>query len=64
MMMRSRPCSWCRKPGFGGYEKLTYAHEYTHVLQDQVYGFDDKLDMSEEACQADSEKCAGHPGAG
>ncbi len=44
--------------GFGGYEKLTYAHEYTHVLQDQVYGFDDILDMSEEACQADSEKCA------
>ncbi len=44
--------------GFGGYEKLTYAHEYTHVLQDQVYGFDDQLDMSEEACQADSEKCA------
>ncbi len=41
--------------GFGGYEKLTYAHEYTHVLQDQVYGFDDILDMSEEACQADSE---------
>jgi len=47
-----------QETGFGGYEKLTYAHEYTHVLQDQVYGFDDQLDMSEEACQADSEKCA------
>ena len=44
--------------GFGGAEKTTYAHEYTHVLQDQVYGFDDTLDMSEEACRADSEKCA------
>ena len=44
--------------GFGGSEKTTYAHEYTHVLQDQVYGFDDQLDMSEEACQEDSEKCA------
>ncbi len=44
--------------GFGGSEKTTYAHEYTHVLQDQAYGFDDRLDMSEEACQADSEKCA------
>ena len=44
--------------GFGGPEKTTYAHEYTHVLQDQIYGFDDQLDMSEEACQADSEKCA------
>jgi hypothetical protein len=28
------------------------------VLQDQVYGFDDVLDMSEEACTEDSEKCA------
>ena len=44
--------------GFGGSEKTTYAHEYTHVLQDQVYGFEGRLDMSEEACQADSEKCA------
>ena len=44
--------------GFGGSEKLTYAHEFTHVLQDQVYGFDDQLDMSEETCQADSERCA------
>lgn len=44
--------------GFGGSEKTTYAHEYTHVLQDQVYGFDDVLDMSEEACTEDSEKCA------
>jgi hypothetical protein len=44
--------------GFGGSEKLTYAHEFTHVLQDQVYGFDDRLDMSEESCQTDSERCA------
>jgi hypothetical protein len=44
--------------GFGGSEKLTYAHEFTHVLQDQVWGFDDGLDMSEEACEADSERCA------
>ncbi len=44
--------------GFGGSEKLTYAHEFTHVLQDQTWGFDDGLDMSEEACEADSERCA------
>ncbi|MCB2209478.1 hypothetical protein KQH62_01175 [bacterium] len=44
--------------GFGGSEKLTYAHEFTHVLQDQVWGFEDGLDMSEEACEADSERCA------
>lgn len=43
---------------FGGSEKLTYAHEFTHVLQDQVWGFDNGLDMSEEACEADSERCA------
>lgn len=44
--------------GFGGYEKITYAHEYTHVLQDQVYGLDEGLGMNEESCTADSERCA------
>jgi len=44
--------------GFGGYEKITYAHEYTHFLQDQVYGLDEGLGMNEESCEADSERCA------
>ncbi len=50
--------------GFGGSEKLTYAHEFTHVLQDQVYGFDDKLEMSEESCKADSGTLCCNPGIG
>ncbi len=44
--------------GFGGNEKITYAHEYTHVLQDQVYGLDEGLGLNEESCEEDSERCA------
>jgi len=43
---------------FGGSEKLTYAHEFTHVLQDQVYDLEEGLGLNEDACEADSEKCA------
>ena len=43
---------------FGGSEKLTYAHEFTHVLQDQNFGFEEGLGLNEEACEADSERCA------
>lgn len=43
---------------FGGSEKLTYAHEFTHVLQDQTYGFDEGLNYNEAACEEDSERCA------
>lgn len=43
---------------FGGSEKLTYAHEFTHVLQDQNYGFSEGLEYTEETCQVDSERCA------
>lgn len=43
--------------GFGGPERLTYAHEYGHALQDQHYGLE-ALGFSDEACEADSEKCA------
>ena len=43
---------------FGGSEKMTYAHEYTHVLQDQNYGLDEGLGLNDEACLEDSEKCA------
>ncbi len=45
--------------GFGGYEKITYAHEYTHVLQDQVYGLDEGLGMNEALIEEDSERYAG-----
>ncbi len=43
---------------FGGSEKLTYAHEFTHVLQDQVFNFDEGLKYNEDACSEDSERCA------
>jgi len=43
---------------FGGSEKLTYSHEFTHVLQDQVYDLENGLGMNEEACEADTERCA------
>lgn len=44
---------------FRGTEKLTYAHEYVHVLQDQVYDFKGRLGYTDEMCQEDSERCAG-----
>lgn len=44
---------------FTGNERSTYAHEYTHVLQDQVFDFDDGLQYTDESCQEDSERCAG-----
>ncbi|HUF38267.1 MAG TPA: hypothetical protein VMN57_07080 [Anaerolineales bacterium] len=43
---------------FGGPEKLTYAHEYNHALQDQNFDFDGALMYNEDACEADSERCA------
>ena len=43
--------------GFGGVERLTYAHEYTHALQDQIYDIRDGLHYNTDACDADSERC-------
>ena len=43
---------------FGGPERLTYAHEYTHALQDQNYDIENGLNFNDEACEADSERCA------
>ncbi len=47
-----------RGSGFWGPERLTYAHEYEHVLQDQIYDIEDGLGYNEDACEADSERCA------
>jgi len=44
--------------GFQGVERLTYAHEYTHALQDQNFDFQDGLNYTDEACEEDSERCA------
>jgi hypothetical protein len=43
---------------FGGTERLTYAHEYTHALQDQNYDIRNGLNFSDESCEVDSERCA------
>ena len=43
---------------FGGTERLTYVHEYTHTLQDQTFDFEDGLVFNEDACEDDSERCA------
>lgn len=39
-------------------EHITYAHEYTHALQDFHFDFDQNLSLSEETCARDSERCA------
>jgi len=44
--------------GFGGPERLTYAHEYTHALQDQNFDIEEGLNYTNEACEEDSERCA------
>jgi len=42
---------------WGGAERLTYAHEYVHALQDQAYDLEGGLGYSDEACLTDSERC-------
>jgi hypothetical protein len=44
--------------GFGGIERFNYAHEYTHVLQDQTYDLQGKLGYSDAKCKNASERCA------
>lgn len=44
---------------FGGPERLTYAHEFVHALQDQTYDFQRGLKYTDEDCEADTERCAG-----
>lgn len=44
--------------GFGGLERFTYAHEFVHALQDQIYDFDEGLDYNEDSCEIESERCA------
>ncbi len=43
---------------FDGIERLTYAHEFTHALQDQHYGLIDGLGIDDQRCREDSEYCA------
>jgi hypothetical protein len=46
-----------RGESFEGPERLTYAHEYTHALQDQNYNFEKGLNFSDEACKRENERC-------
>lgn len=43
---------------FAGPERMTYAHEYTHALQDARYDLNDGLKLNDETCELDSEYCA------
>ena len=43
---------------FAGPERMTYAHEYTHALQDAQYDLEDGLHLDDETCKLDSEYCA------
>jgi hypothetical protein len=43
---------------FAGPERLTFAHEYTHALQDQTYDIENGLRYNEDICQVDTERCA------
>ena len=44
--------------GFNGPEHLTYAHEFTHVLQDQNYDIKNGLKYNDDTCEVDTERCA------
>ena len=43
---------------FQGSERLTYAHEFIHVLQDQNYDIQNGLNYKDEICELESERCA------
>jgi hypothetical protein len=38
-------------------ERMTYAHEYVHALQDQSYDFQDVLNLDDEACEVNGDRC-------
>ena len=44
--------------GFNGTERMTYAHEFTHVLQDQNYDLENGLKMNDTYCKTETEYCA------
>lgn len=44
--------------GFQGTERLTYAHEYVHALQDQQFDLKDGLNYNDEACEVNTERCS------
>ncbi len=55
--MESKEMVVVQGESFGGVERFVYAHEYTHVLQDQNFDIDNELNYNDEACETDSERC-------
>ncbi len=43
---------------FGGPEKMTYSHEFTHTLQDQNYDIENGLKVNTDNCKVNTEYCA------
>lgn len=43
---------------FSGSEKMTYAHEFTHALQDDTFDLENGLNLNDDRCLNDSEYCA------
>ena len=43
---------------FTGLERLTYSHEFTHVLQDQHYDLENGMKLNDDTCETDTEYCA------
>jgi hypothetical protein len=43
---------------FGGIERTTYAHEFTHTLQDQNYDLKHGLKLDDNYCKTETEYCA------
>jgi hypothetical protein len=44
---------------FGGVQRMTYAHEFTHALQDKAYDFENGLKYNDDYCKDHTEYCAG-----
>ncbi len=44
--------------GFHGTERMTYAHEFNHALQDQTYDLREGLRFNDEDCEENAEYCA------
>lgn len=44
--------------GFLGPERMTYAHEFVHVLQDQNYDLREGLNLNDEYCRQETEYCS------
>lgn len=43
---------------FDGSARMTYAHEFTHALQDEAFGLSEGLGVDENHCSLESEYCA------